>query len=1138
MSFFFARRFQPLFQTQFLGAFNDNLLKNALVMMLTYQALPVSGATAGLLITAAGSILVVPSLLFSSLAGELADKLDKAWLARLVKLAEIAIMAIAAAGFFMHSIALLFAALLGMGLHSTFFGPLKLALLPQHLLPNELLAGNAYIEAGTFLAILVGTLVGGQLVMLPGGRYVTLSALLIVALAGYAASRRIPDAPSLDPALKLHGNSLRESIVLIADACRNRTVARCIFGISWFWLAGTVIVSQIAPFIKSALHGGPSLVTLLLALFSIGTATGALVSNVLLRGQVQVTYVPLAVLAMSLFGFDLAAAHLAVPGLGLLGLGAFLHHAAAWRVMADVFGLAAAGGMFIVPLYALLQQESTPEHRARIIAACNLVNALFMAGVSAIMALALHAGFSLSEIFALTAASNLVVALYICRLLPDALLRSLLRAVLGVCFRVEVSGLEHYQAAGKRVLIVANHTSFLDAVLLATFLPEKLNFAVNTHIARKWWMRPVHRLVKTLALDPTNPLAAKTLIDLLKQDQKCVIFPEGRLTVTGALMKIYEGPGMIADKAMAKLLPIRIDGAQYTRFSHLKGKVHIRFFPRIRLTILPPCEFDIDPALKGRARRQVAGARLYDLMSGMMFESTAVNQPLFQALLTAKEVHGRHKIAVEDIERKPLSYGSLITRAFILGRLLKRNVTAPRVGLMLPNSAAAAVSFFALQAVGKTPAMLNFSAGSAALLSACRTAEINSIVTSRRFLSIAKLEKEAAALEEAGRRLLYLEDFAPQIGIISKFLGLVQSLAPRITYRLIAGRIDAEHPAVFLFTSGSEGTPKGVVLSHRNLRANCAQLAARVDFGPQDKVLNVLPMFHAFGLTGGTLLPLLSGIHTFLYPSPLHYRIVPELAYDTNATIMFGTDTFLSGYGRFANPYDLNAMRYIFAGAERLRDETRRVYMEKFGVRILEGYGATETAPVLAMNTPMQSRAGTVGRLLPGVEHRLVPVPGIGEGGLLHVRGPNVMAGYLRAANPGVLEPPEAGWYDTGDIVTIDADGYVTIKGRAKRFAKLGGEMVSLAAVEEEAQKLWPAARHAALAVPDARKGEQIVLLTEAKDATREELLRAFRAHNLPDLAVPRAVVVTLRLPLLSTGKIDYPNALAWLTAKTGAEAA
>jgi acyl-[acyl-carrier-protein]-phospholipid O-acyltransferase/long-chain-fatty-acid--[acyl-carrier-protein] ligase len=312
------------------------------------------------------------------------------------------------------------------------------------------------------------------------------------------------------------------------------------------------------------------------------------------------------------------------------------------------------------------------------------------------------------------------------------------------------------------------------------------------------------------------------------------------------------------------------------------------------------------------------------------------------------------------------------------------------------------------------------------------------------------------------------------------------------------------------------------VLSHRNLLANCRQLAARIDFNPSDVVLNALPVFHSFGLTGGTLLPLLNGIRTLLYPSPLHYRIVPALAYDANATILFGTDTFLAGYARMAHSYDFYALRYIFAGAERVRDETRRTYAEKFGLRILEGYGATEAGPVIAVNTPMHFRAGSVGRLLPGLDARLEDVPGIEEGGRLHVRGPNVMAGYFKVDAPAVLQPPEEGWHDTGDIVAIDNEGFVTIRGRAKRFAKIGGEMVSLPAVESQAAGLWPESEHAVVTRPDARKGEQLVLFTTRADANAAALQAWGKAHGIAELAIPRDIRVLDALPLLGTGKLDY----------------
>jgi acyl-[acyl-carrier-protein]-phospholipid O-acyltransferase/long-chain-fatty-acid--[acyl-carrier-protein] ligase len=418
--------------------------------------------------------------------------------------------------------------------------------------------------------------------------------------------------------------------------------------------------------------------------------------------------------------------------------------------------------------------------------------------------------------------------------------------------------------------------------------------------------------------------------------------------------------------------------------------------------------------------------------------------------------------------------------------------------------------------------MLNFSTGAAAAQAACRAAQISLVLTSRRFIEKAKLEPLVGAIANDAT-VLYLEDVRAEIGVARRIVALTRALIARPR----RDRARANDPAVVLFTSGSEGTPKGVVLSHRNLLANRHQLASVVDISPADVVLNALPVFHSFGLTGGLLLPLLSGVRTFLYPSPLHYRTVPELAYGINATILFGTDTFLAGYARVADNYDFYSVRYVFAGAERVKAETRRAWFDKFGIRILEGYGATETAPALAVNTPMHFKAGTVGRLLPGVEHRLEPVEGIAEGGRLFVRGPNVMLGYLRAERPGVLEPPAGGWYDTGDIVEFDADGFATIKGRAKRFAKVAGEMVPLGAVEDFIARIWPTAAHAVVTLPDARRGEQLVLVTERADAQRAALVSAAREAGLPEIFVPRQIATVARVPILGTGKIDYVGATA-----------
>lgn len=704
------------------------------------------------------------------------------------------------------------------------------------------------------------------------------------------------------------------------------------------------------------------------------------------------------------------------------------------------------------------------------------------------------------------------------------MVRTVTRWLLKHLYRVEITGLEHFRDAGERVLIVANHTSFLDPVLLWAFLPEEVTFAINTHVARALWVRPALFFARTFTMDPTQAMSVKALTHYLRQNRKAVVFPEGRITVTGALMKIYDGAGLVADKADAPVLPVRIDGAQYTPFSRLRGVVRSRWFPKISIHLLPPRRLEPPTALRGDERRKWLGSRLEDLMTDMVLATSPYRRTLFAALLDARKVHGGGRKVLEDMQRRPWTYNGLIARALALGDALVRiSCAGEAVGLLLPSANSTVAVMVGLQFHGRVPALLNYTAGSNAMIAGCTAASIKTVISSRRFVETARLETEVARLGERVA-ILYLEDLAHELGRFERIRAWFRAWTLDFTQE---GKGDPDAPALILFTSGSEGAPKGVVLSHANLLANRAQLAARIDFNAQDRVLNVLPLFHSFGLTAGTLLPLLSGIHTFLYPSPLHYRIIPELAYDLNATILFGTNTFLAGYAKHAHPYDFYSVRYVFAGAERLKDETRRLWADKFGLRILEGYGATETSPALAVNTPMHYRAGTVGRLLPGIEHRLEPIPGVEGGGRLHVRGPNVMQGYLLADRPGVLIPPATrhgpGWYDTGDLVEIDGDGFVTLKGRAKRFAKVGGEMISLTAVEELAGRVWPNALHAAVVVPDSKKGEAIVLVTNQKNAERQVLAERLKEEGLSELHLPREVRIVERMPLLASGKVDYP---------------
>jgi len=1143
---FKVRRFLPLFVTQFIGAFNDNFFKNAMLILITYKLFadqPGGKENALMLVNLAGGVFILPFFLFSAPAGQLADKYDRAMITRLLKIWEILLMALAGLALMLHMLlpvhpfwqaALLLTALFMAGTQSAFFGPIKYALLPQHLKETELIAGNAYVEAATYVAILLGTIVGSILIMRPHGELLVTIGLLALAVIGYLTSRAIPEARPPVPTLKVNWNIPAETWSIWQGIKKQLAVYRCILAISWFWAIGVLILSQLPGFCKDFLGADETVVTYFLTIFTVGIGLGSVLCNRLLKGVIQPTYVPLGALGLSVFVIDLYfASRNLTPGHELISLAAFLKQPSCWRLTADMFLLAGFGGIFIVPLYTIMQHRADPAQMARVVAGNNIMNALFMVGAAVGAAAAVKAHYTIPQIFLIGGLLNLLVGLYICKLLPDALIRSLVRSLLMLLFRVEVKNPENFAKAGDRVLIIANHTSLLDGILLGAFIPERVMLAINTQMAQKWWIKPWLYLADAFPMDPTKPLSIRTLIAAISSDRKCMIFPEGRITVTGSLMKVYEGPGMIAAKSGAMVLPIRINGAQFSKFSYMRNKFRTQWFPKITLTFLEPRKFAVDPALRGHERRRVISSRIYDLMVDMVYKTSPIDEHLFRALLNSAAIHGTgHRIA-EDINRKVMNYRQLINKSYLLGHVLcTRCPGEPVIGLMLPNTLANLVAFWGLQAYDRVPAMINFSSGPAQAVAACRAVQLKTIFTSRQFIEKARLEKLETALRDAGLNVCCLEDVKPTISPWEIGAAMFRALL----------RIKPKHapnaPAAVLFTSGSEGMPKAVFLSHRNLLANRAQLLTVIPVNFQDRYFNALPMFHSFGLGVGAIVTVLGGIRTFYYPSPLHYRIIPELCYDTNATIICGTDSFMSGYGRMANPYDFFNMRFAIVGAEKLKPATADLWNKKFGIRIVEGYGATETSPVIAVNTPMNFRAGTVGRLLPGLEYRLDPVAGIETGGRLMLKGDSIMLGYMRHTKPGVLEPPPDGWYDTGDIVELDTDGYVIIKGRAKRFAKIAGEMVSLSAVEEVVAALYPKAVSGVVAIPETRKGEQLILVTTQADADSVQLRDGFRNAGMSELWVPRRVMVVKEPPLLGNGKFDFVTAQKMAEEKFSADGA
>jgi len=699
------------------------------------------------------------------------------------------------------------------------------------------------------------------------------------------------------------------------------------------------------------------------------------------------------------------------------------------------------------------------------------------------------------------------------------LVLSLLRNLFRVLFRIELRG-KFPAKQPERLLIVANHESFLDGFLLALFLPMNPVFVVHTWVAQHWLFGTLLKLVDFLAVDPTSPMAIKQVVKIVDSGRPVVIFPEGRITVTGSLMKVYDGPAFIAARTRAEILPIRLDGPSRTYFSRMSGEYPRQWFPKMTLSILPLETITLPAEGKSRERRRLAGEALRRIMQHMIFATRPLNT-LYESFLDAIRLYGRKRRLVEDMRQVEHSYGEILKMTLGLGRIVSKITSEnERVGVLLPNVVPTLGLILGATAFRRVPAMLNYTAGFAGLDAACTAAEVKTIIASRAFIQTARLEEVVEKLA-AKYRVVYLEDLKSTLKVADKLWLIFTLLFPRTLIQ----QSRADDAAVVLFTSGSEGVPKGVVLSHQNLLANMAQMRSVIDFASDDKFLNALPIFHAFGLTAGALLPLMTGTRLFLYPSPLHYRVIPEVAYDRNCTVLFGTSTFLGNYARYAHPYDFYRLRYVVAGAEKLSSAVREIWFEKFGIRILEGYGATETAPVLAVNTPMAYRTSTVGQFLPGVEYWLEPVPGIDEGGLLHVKGPNIMAGYNRVAAPGVLEATEsehgAGWYNTGDIVNVDTEGFVRICGRLKRFAKIAGEMVSLETVEKLATLASPEGMHAASSKVDENRGEALVLFTTAAIAP-DKLAAIARENGITALAVPRDIRIVKELPLLGTGKTDY----------------
>jgi acyl-[acyl-carrier-protein]-phospholipid O-acyltransferase/long-chain-fatty-acid--[acyl-carrier-protein] ligase len=706
------------------------------------------------------------------------------------------------------------------------------------------------------------------------------------------------------------------------------------------------------------------------------------------------------------------------------------------------------------------------------------------------------------------------------------------------------------------VLLLPNHTSWWDWLLIGVCLEKDWRFAVSREAAELSW---IHKRIminsRTFPVDMNSPYGVKHMAEYLQKGGRLVLFPEGRLSRTGSLMKLFDGTGFLIYKTRAKVITAYLRDAYRLPFSPSPGTKS--WFPRLSAhfsNVLSPPKTQQTSVTDARHRLT---DWLRDQMVKQQFETemefgattlpaailqSAKRQPrkvILQDSTMQKVSYRRFLVGASVLAacwRKHLNRGAVgtprPTNAAELGRgvpaALSDNNRAQRIGVLLPNVNAMPVVLLSLWFAKKVPAVLNYTAGPAILLACARVAELKQIITSKRFIE--NLHVDLKPFQDAGIEILFLEDIRAGISAAQKFAAALFSQSP-------VGFPKADDSAVILFTSGSEGDPKAVELTHRNVLANIRQMVSVIDLMENDRFFNALPLFHSFGLTIGMLLPLVRSTFVFLYLSPLHYRVVPSAFYNLDCTVLFGTNTFLNGYARKAHPYDFRSLRYLFAGAEKLQESTANIWMRKFGVRVIEGYGATECSPCVSANTPMRSRHGSAGQFLPDIEYKLEPVEGVSDArnaesgmhnensGRLFVRGPNVMRGYL---NPEANTKFQAlgGWYDTGDIVNVDADGYVHILGRLKRFAKVSGEMVSLTAVEDVLASAFPnyglKFAIAVVAKPDEGKGEKLIAATNEARLTIDEVRTAIHKRGLSNLAVPREIKVVHDIPRLGTGKVNH----------------
>jgi acyl-[acyl-carrier-protein]-phospholipid O-acyltransferase/long-chain-fatty-acid--[acyl-carrier-protein] ligase len=1116
--------FHSFLWTQFLGAFNDNVLKQIVSLRAVHLAAS-TGSSAYLSLV--GAVFVLPFLLFSGYSGHLADVVSKRRVLVAVKVFEIGIMVLAFAALFTSRIEYLLGVLFLMALHSTLFSPAKYGLVPEILPDRELSRANALLEMSTFVAIVLGTSIGTFLYSFWKAEPWKMGlVMIVVSIAGFLTSLRITRVPPSGATQPFRLNPFAEVITGTKHMLKDRPLWLAVMAISYFWFLGALFQMDLLLFGAEVLKADDLRVGLMITCLAVGIGAGSMLAGKLSGDKVELGLVPLGSIFMSVFCVLLwmvsSSYMLSVIVLSMLGL---------------------AAGLFAVPLNAYMQQRAESKEKGRIIATNNFWNTVGLLLASGVLwVLNTLLGIAPDTLILIFGFVTLAATVYIVRVVPDYLMRFILWSATHTLFKIRVVGAGNVPQRGA-ALLVSNHMTHVDGFLITSCVQRFIRFMVWKPYYEAKALNWFFRLAKAIPVGQTGP---RDVVESIRAARKQLseghivcIFAEGAISRTGNLLPFKRGMERIVDGLDVPIIPVHLDRLWGSIFSFDGG----RFFWKKPKRVPYPVTVSFGQPLPASSSVHEVRQAILELGSHAVEQRKDRGDLL--PLRFIRSARSRWKsFAMADSTGRQLTYGeALIAGVLVSDWLTKNRPGEMMIGLMLPSSVAGALANTGVTLAGCVPVNLNFTAGRESMAAAIAQCAIKTVITSKAFLAKAKLETPDGAC--------YIEDIFSAATPAQKFFAALRSrLLPARS--LVRGNAAPDSLATVIFSSGSTGVPKGVMLSHANIIANIESMAQVFWLSDEDRIVGVLPFFHSFGFTVTIWLPLVAGCGAVYHPNPTDAKAIGELIAKHRGTFLLSTPTFCSTYARKCTREQFASLRYVLVGAEKLRESVARQFQETFGRELLEGYGCTEMAPVVAVNAPnyeagrdtqLAAKPGTVGQAIPGVAIRTVDPAtfeplGANEEGLLLVKGANRMMGYLGQPER-TAEVVRDGWYVTGAIAVIDDEGFIRITDRLSRFSKIGGEMVPHIKIEESVYQVAGDVPCAVAGVPDEQRGERLVLLYASRDLSPQELWQKLSDSEIPRLWLPKRenVYQIDALPTLGTGKTDLravkAMALEFSSAKT-----